>query len=363
MHLKINGSYVPHLEAPNYMATTQSNVHLLFYVMSAFAIPTIFCVGVFSNALSIFIFIFRIEESVQYTFLCGLAVADMYHVAYPLFFQFASYGMAFLTKGEHFLSIMTQFSVGCKFIVFFKSTSTLLTINALLACNIQRFISVYWPIFSKKLTVLAARVVVIGVLVFSLLSGSLNTPYADHEQFSKTGTYWCAYRSHAISHVVYDLVYSNTCLIQVILIFVLNTFLIVKVVLIIRARRELGARPPAEAKSLKALILNAWISYIFLLAELPLMGLMLVRSLMKWNDNLKLYIDLSLWYEIMMTGVYLQSAINFIIYLIRIPEYRWEVKKILLCRDDQQGPRLWRRNRAVFPIASIPERAAEVNRS
>lgn len=350
MHDKFNGTFPPHLESPNYDIATRSNVHMLFYVMSAFAIPVIFFFGIVSNALSIFIFMYRIDASVQYTFLCGLAVSDMYHVTFPFLFQFASYGIAFLTKGKHYFSIMTQYRLGCKFVVFFKSTSKLLSVNALLACNIQRFISVFCPMFSKRITIPAARGIVSCVLIFSLLSGILNTPYAEHILYSKKPMYWCAYKSNTIFHAIYDLVYSVTCTLQVVLIFILNTCLIMKLVLIIKSRRKLCARPPAETKSLKALVLNAWISYIFLLAELPLMALLLARSLMKWNDNLKLYINLSLWYEIMMTGVYLQSATNFLVYLVRIPEYRQAFKEILMIRIPRVRIGRRRRQGVVVPL-------------
>lgn len=308
----------------------------IFYGSCAVAIPLLFIISIVSNGLNVFMFTRGLPSSRQHVFLSGLAVADAYHLVSPLLFDFLSFGIFFLTQGRFYISILTHYAFGCKFVIGIRHSASLTSVNMILACNVDRMIAIFTPLFSKRFTASQARIIVVILFLLSLLSTLplvLGTEILYNPNMKTTSCYYIP--KHTIGLNYYAIFFTKNCLIQITLIFTLNLCQIYKIVQMQRNRLKMNEYMKADRSfrnKMKGIILNIWISNVFLVIVLPLTATLVARNV-AWSGGSSYFRKISSWYEVIMFGFYLQSSFRWVIYVIQNKCYRLKLLEILLRKN------------------------------
>lgn len=297
---------------------------------NAIVVPLTFLVSLVSNSINIYIFS-RSMKNRQIVFLIGLAVADIYHLIYPMLFQFLNFGLSFYTRGRFYISLLMELPHGCKLLVFLRHSCVLLAYNMILACSVDRAIAIFFPIASRKLKKRHAWIAMFLVYCVSFVSVYPIVRFTSLVYFPQRNITVCYYSSAFYNFgSTYALLYTKSCLLQSAGIFFLNFILIGKVIRI--QKRHLSLRGVSKDNHinknlLRNTILNTWISNVFLLSAIPPACLLVGRTVFL-KTNSSEFQAASIWQEILTLFVYIQSAVNWIIYLKRKPDYRAEAYKL-----------------------------------
>lgn len=316
---------------PNYDNMNKRLSSAILFIGNAVLIPVIFFVCTVTNVLNIYIFT-RCKMNRHVVFLIGLAIADIYHLFYPMLFQFLSFGLCYYTHCQFYISLMTTLSFGCRLTVFFRHSCVLLNYNMILVCSMDRVVAIFLPIASRKLKAKFAWISIITVYILTFASISPTISFTDRVYFPRQNITLCNFLPPYYEFFTASaLIYTKTCLLQTAIIFLVNILLIFKILRIRKKHLSLRGTVTndiANKRLLRNTIVNVYISNVFLISVLPQACLLIARTVFI-QTNSKAFINVSIWLEILIFPIYIQSGFNWIIYLWRKPSYLAEVCKLL----------------------------------
>ncbi|KAK4471549.1 hypothetical protein MN116_004967 [Schistosoma mekongi] len=304
----------------------------VFGILLAYIFPFIGTFNFINNSIVAVIFLIVLRrENRYYLFLGILAIADIgINFFIGWLWLFPSYGVPFATSGGVYYFILTRSADTCRFMIFTQTFWCNLRGIVYIVLAFDRLLLMYQPLGQK----IPSKYLTLILLIMAFtMSGVISIPIAVfHGLKVHANLIACWFTTNYRPLSFYQVLLSNSCLIQLAVVGLFDAFLLVRIIKWSRSRHKMTDKASTLnmkqiSPTITLLVLNAvslvssspsGITYLILIS-LPNASIEFIRSI-------TFLIELS-WIFIM-----LQSAFNILLYYIRIEKFRQVLLKSFLCR-------------------------------
>lgn len=300
--------------------------------------PILLVLGTVGNVLTIIVLIrSKSRTSSTAMYLLALAVSDLLVLWTGLLRQWIKY--MFDIDLRHFSE------TGCKIHVFFVYLSTQCSSWLLVAVTLERFVGVWLPHKVKQGCTPRIAAVIICLVVVCLMLLNVHWFYGMgmytilHEnvtyQFNCNPVY-----DHYLDFVGFKWPWIDLCVFSLVPFTILllgNISIIVRVLVSKhKTRRRIAplntaASVQKDDKTTQLTLLLVMLNLVFFICTIPISIYLIGEP--KWIKKLETYHDLAvlrLWWAVVNSFMYLNSATNFILYFLSGSRFRQEVKSLFL---------------------------------
>nr|KAG5687131.1 hypothetical protein BaRGS_034044 [Batillaria attramentaria] len=298
--------------------------------------PIILTLGTFGNVMIILVLRKMLSEASAFPLLfMALAITDLlllYVGLLPgwIYFQF------------HY-SILDEGEVACRLFSYLQYSLPALSAWLLTAMTVQRAMSITWPLKMRTVRPRRQAVLTIGVLVVASSAVASPVLYAMSTNARiEGGRCWWTKDFQTYVRITFWIM-------MFLLSFLPSVIMIICNCLMIRAMRRSSKKTNTRSKSRSAnpgsgalprvTVTLIVVSIAFLLLTLPLYVnqiLVMETVFLKENPSLKHTLLLLFWQSVTAMMFYLNSAINFFLYILPGSRFREEVK--MFCKAERSNP-------------------------
>lgn len=295
-------------------------------VISAYILPFICFFGVVNNLMVAVVFLgFYKRPSRQITYISCLAISDaLTQLFFGWLWLFPAKGLPFATRGRVYFFTFNQSRALCRLHRFAYSLTCTLSGNLLVIMAIDRCLCLYAPIRYSKLP---RKISFYAIGVTFLITFCMMLPTAiffDHNKENNLTT--CSLKSHLMYLYIYQIFLSNSCLIQVIIVVILNIVFLIKIRHLLINRNKFSKKS-FQGRELSASIILLLLVGAVLLASLPqstaYIIALLLPTMISNSKNFMSYLRLAYNIaDISWFFIFIQNSLNFVIYFVRIQRFR-----------------------------------------
>lgn len=340
MHLKVNGTYVPHAAMPNgFIRACESPSSLAcraatsLGICAAYVAPIMVVVGLVFNSITAWLFLVGLEKRTrQFVFLGCLAIADNLRLTQLVIWQIPAKGIPFLTAGHKYFIITNVSEVGCIFFRFHHTFTGLLMSHTFLLASLDRFFSLRSP---NSMSKFGTRSAWIMMAITAVLVTVIATGWASVNGYrSIDSVIFCWIKRDNIYWAISNILFFQARTLQITLINMINIVVIYMVIKILRNRRELQEgqqKRKLQFKQIKASILIFWVAVIDFCANIPMvvtgslaLGMILIGD-MENSNKFFAFVDL------LVIIADIEACTRWTIYVWRMNEFRVKFTRALTC--------------------------------
>lgn len=364
MHTSINGTPVLHSSDVRMVVarciarpSRPCTILNIYFHFTAFVFPLMAFTGIATNILSIVIFARRMGKPMQrqYFLLICLSTAQIISLLLPTFYQLPAYGFFFLFGETAVWNFNQSGTAGCKALYSLYSIAPGCVANIFLIATFDRFATMRFPLRMRNVAVSTmARIASIAFLL-SFAASIIYMPDVGFRSTKHGNDFTCSFLARNLIWIVYMMLVSRTCFVQLFLISLGNVLLLVEVRKASKKRvsltNNMAPRLKQENQARRKLFSGASLqliqSLIYLASTIPPAIFTTISSLMDYfRADPVLKHELLAWAFLMEYFFYMQNAVHFIVYLARLPKYRAAFCKICSCGFWKEPPRVYVTERA-----------------
>nr|CAH8851309.1 unnamed protein product [Trichobilharzia regenti] len=305
----------------------------IFGNILAYAFPCIGVLNLTTNTIVAVIFLYSIhQKNLQFLFLGLLALSDIgITIIIGWLRLFPTYGLPFASSGGVYYFIMTRSSISCKLVTFAQAFCCTLRGNILLLLAVIRFILMHRPLAYNRLSTYPSWIFITGVVFITFLMSLPIGIIVDMTLVFKLSMCWFTQFDDIL--IAYQVLFSNTCIVQLSLTLFFNVFFVLKVVKWTSSRRQTTSTNSTESKKNISTTITLLVLHTFtFLCALPC-GISFLLTILFDPTSTDVSVEfLRLVVFILNIGwviIFLQSSLNILLYTVRISIFRQTLCKVL----------------------------------
>ncbi|CAI2729176.1 unnamed protein product [Schistosoma spindalis] len=295
----------------------------------AYVFPLIGVSDFISNCIIATIFLYYlVQHNRQFVYLGVLALSDisiLFTIGWLRWFP--TFGLPFATSGNVYYFISLTSTTSCKLYMFFQSVTCIFRGNILLIMACDRLLLILKPLIFRKHSKYIVWIIISTVFIITIVMAlpiSINS-----DLILITNRNICWHKHYIDVLIIYQALFSYTCLTQFLIVIMIDTFFMVKVV-----RWSRGRPQPTDTQTSKMISNSRIVTMLVLhtfafLCALPCVIAYLLTITLHRQDHepSKEFLRfLLLFLNIGWTIIFLQSSLNIVLYCFRINKF----KQILL---------------------------------
>ncbi|VDO65125.1 unnamed protein product [Schistosoma margrebowiei] len=313
------------------------NISIFLGSFMAYVFPLIGVIDLISNCIVAIIFLYYLmQHNRQFVYLGVLALSDISLVIIiGWLYWFPTFGLPFATSGNVYYFISLISTTNCKLYMFFQSVTCIFRGNIFLIMAIDRLLLIYKPLIFKKHSKYIVWIIISTIFIITIL---MSLPISINSDLILITNRKLCWHKHNIDFlIIYQALFSYTCLTQFLIVIMIDTFFLMKVI-----RWSRGRPQPTDTQTSKVIHNTRTVTMLILhifafLCALPCgISFLLTISV----DRLNYKIPVGLLYFLLVflnvgwTLIFLQSSLNIIIYCIHIEKFkRILFKPLITCRN------------------------------
>nr|KAG5687130.1 hypothetical protein BaRGS_034043 [Batillaria attramentaria] len=307
------------------------------YTLWKVSSPIILTLGTFGNVMIILVLRKMLSEASAFPLLfMALAITDLLQLYVGLLPTWISY--------QFHYSILDESEVSCRLFLWLEHSLKVLSAWLLTAMTVQRAMSTTWPLKMRTVRPRRQAVLTIGVLVVASIAVISPVLYAvSTNALIEGGRCWWTKDFQTYVRIMFWIM-------MFLLSFLPSVIMIICNCLMIRAMRRSSKKANTRSKSRSAnpgsgalprvTVTLIVVSIAFLLLTLPYYVnqiLLMETVFLKENPSWKHTLPVRFWYRVTTMMFFLNSAINFFLYILPGSTFREEVKK-MFCKAERSNP-------------------------
>ncbi|CAH8505367.1 unnamed protein product [Schistosoma turkestanicum] len=306
----------------------------------AYVFPIIGVADLISNSIVATIFLYCIpQHNRQFIYLGVLALSDIsIDIAIGWLRWFPTFGLPFATSGNVYYFISLTSRTSCKLYVFIQSITCIFRGNIFLMMAFDRLLLIYKPLVFKKHPKYSIWIIIIMVFIITFcmsLPVSINS-----DLMLMLNLNICWYANYTEFLIIYQVLFSYTCLTQFSLVSLIDIFFLVKVIRWSRSRPQAtetrSSKTLNNARTVTMLVLH----FFAFLCALPC-GISYLLTITfdsaSYNVAESFLRFLLLFMNVGWTLIFLQSSLNIILYCIRIEKFKQTLLKPIILHCKKAG--------------------------
>ncbi|KAH8876558.1 rhodopsin-like orphan GPCR [Schistosoma japonicum] len=317
------------------------NISTFLGTYMAYVFPFIGTIDLISNCIVTTIFLrYLNHQSRQFIYLGVLAISDIsIDIAIGWLRWFPTFGLPYASFGKVYYFISLTSSISCKLYMFCQSIACTFRGNIFMLMAMDRLLLIYKPLVFKRHPKCVIFLSIISVLTITIIMSLPVIIFCDLTQVANLRVCW--YSKHTNVLIVYQVLFSNTCLVQLSLVTLIDSMFLVKLLKWSRRRRQVTDTNTSEMKNISPTVTMLLIHIFAFLCALPcgISYLLLVAlEILRHNVPKEFFHFILLFINIGWTLIFLQSSMNIILYCIRIEKFRQILLKPLIdCCNKSSG--------------------------
>ncbi|VDO83167.1 unnamed protein product [Schistosoma margrebowiei] len=305
------------------------NISIFLGSFMAYVFPLIGVFNLISNCIVAIIFLYYLmQHNRQFVYLGVLALSDIsILITIGWLRWFPTFGLPFATSGNVYYFISLISTTNCKLYMFFQSVTCIFRGNIFLIMAIDRLLLIYKPLIFKKHSKYIVWIIISTIFIITIL---MSLPISINSDLILITNRKLCWHKHNIDFlIIYQALFSYTCLTQFLIVIMIDTFFLMKVI-----RWSRGRPQPTDTQTSKVIHNSRIITMLVLhtfafLCALPcviayLLTITLHRQNLQVSEEFLRF--LLLFLNIGWTLIFLQSSLNIVLYCFRINKF----KQILL---------------------------------
>ncbi|VDL90546.1 unnamed protein product [Schistocephalus solidus] len=313
--------------------------HLLG-IVSAYIFPFIGLFGIITNALVVYVFFFVFRKpSRQMIYLGCISGVDMLTlIIFGWIWLFPAKGLPYATVARVYFFVFNVSNVCCKIFRYAYSFTASLSSSLFLVTAMDRCLSIYFPLSFGRLP---RRRAWEAVLVTTLFSALLMLPFGIAVQHGYSqGKIICWVIEQKTFLQIYHVLLSNSCLLQTLLVIAVNVALVIRLKRSVLERESLTQSATAN-REIAASMLLVVLSVAMVMAALPQSIAYALSSILaemlhgaEGRTIVRLVYNIS---DLCWHILFLQQALNWVLYMKRMKNFRQQTLRLLHCRCSATG--------------------------
>ncbi|TNN09540.1 rhodopsin-like orphan GPCR [Schistosoma japonicum] len=316
------------------------NISTFLGTYMAYVFPFIGTIDLISNCIVTTIFLrYLNHQSRQFIYLGVLAISDIsIDIMMGWLRWFPTFGLPYASLGKVYYFISLTSSINCKLYMFCQSIACTFRGNIFMLMAMDRLLLIHKPLVYKRHSKCVIFLTIISVLTITIIMSLPVIIFCDLMLVFNLKICW--YTNYTEVLIVYQVLFSNTCLVQLSLVTLIDSMFLVKLLKWSRRRRQVTDTNTSEMKNISPTVTMLLIHILTFSCALPcgIAYLLSATSRITQHEIPKEILHYSLLFiNIGWTLIFLQSSMNIILYCIRIDEFRQILLKPLFDRQNKSS--------------------------
>nr|CAH8850630.1 unnamed protein product [Trichobilharzia regenti] len=302
----------------------------VFGVVMGYIFPCVGGFGIITNSIVAFIFLVLLRhETKHFIFLGALALADIaVSINMGWLWFFPSYGLPYISSGSIYYFLLTRSSIVCRLSIFFQTFFCILRGNIYVLLAFDRLFFMHKPLVYNKIPRYYTGILLIVVIILTVLMSLPITLFVDLISVKGLSTCWFSSQTKILPF--YQVLFSNTCLIQLTIVALFDVFFLLKVLNWSRSRLQVTETAVKEKKTISPIITLLVLNILSFLFAAP-SGITYMILVTYENAPYEYIRMLTFFIYISWILIFLQSSLNILLYFIRIIKFRRVLQKLICC--------------------------------
>ncbi|KAK4471548.1 hypothetical protein MN116_004966 [Schistosoma mekongi] len=317
------------------------NISTFLGTYMAYIFPLIGLFDFISNCIVTTIFLRYLNQyNRQFIYLGVLAISDIsIDIAIGWLRWFPTFGLPYASLGKVYYFISLTSSLSCKLYMFCQSIACTFRGNIFMLMALDRLLLIYKPLAFKRHPNCIILLTIMTVFTITVIMSVPVIIFCDLTPMANLRICW--YSKYTSVLIVYQVLFSNTCLIQLSLVTLIDSMFLVKLLKWSRRHRQVTDTNKSEIQNISPTVTMLFIHILTFLCALPcgISYLMSATLQITQHEIAEEFLHfILLFINIGWTLIFLQSSMNIIVYCIRIEKFRQILlKPLLACRNKSSG--------------------------